>query len=145
MTFTIEGFFEVATQSWPEWELKLVGKTVVFTSVFPTLHCAIYIMSTGDTRRSQSATFFNPKGKQGEKENQRLAKRKCEELTPSVLAQQTSTSTLTGENEVTETPFLGFTSSTDKQKEKIALKLNRLKDKTIRYESHKDFFESLLS
>ena len=31
-------------------------------------------MSTGDTRQSQSATFFNLKGKQGEEENQRLAK-----------------------------------------------------------------------
>ena len=102
-------------------------------------------MSTGDTRWSQSAIFFNPKGKQREEENQRLAKRKHEEFTPTILVEQTSTSTLTGENEVTEMPFLGFTSSTDKQKEKIALKLNRLKDKTIRYESHKDFFESLLS
>ena len=38
-------------------------------------------MSTGDTRTSQSATFFNLKEKQGEEENQRLAKRKREELT----------------------------------------------------------------
>ena len=85
------------------------------------------------------------KRKQGEEENQRLAKRKSEELTPTNLVEQTSASTLTGENEVTETPFLGFTSSTDKQKEKIALKLNRLKDKTMRYESHKDFLKRCLT
>ena len=95
---------------WP----KLVGKFVIFNSVFPILHCSIYIMSTGDTRRSQSATFFNIKGKQEEEENQLLAKRKCEELTPTILVEQTSTSTFIGENEATETPFSGFTSSTDK-------------------------------
>ena len=39
----------------------------------------------------------------------------------------------------------GFTSSTDKQKEKIALKLNHLTDKSIRYESHKDFFNCYLA
>ena len=33
---------------------------------FPILGCSIYIMSFGDTRQSQSATFFNLKGKQGE-------------------------------------------------------------------------------
>ena len=61
-------------------------------------------MSTGDTRRSQSATFFNPKGKKGEEENQHLAKRKREELTTTILAEETSTSTLIGENEVIRTP-----------------------------------------
>ena len=41
-------------------------------------------------------------------------------------------------------PFLGFTSSTDKQKEKIAPKLNCLKDKSIRHKSHKDFLNCYL-
>ena len=90
--------------------------------------------TTGDTRRRESRTFFNLKGKQGEEENQRLPKRKREELTPTILAEQTSTTPLIRENEVTETPFSGITSSKDKQKEKIALKLNRLKHKSIRYE-----------
>ena len=84
------------------------------------------------TRQIQSATFFDLKGKQGEEENELLAKRKYEELTPTILAEQTSTSTFIGKNEVTETSFSGFTPSTDKQKVKIALKLNRLKDKFIR-------------
>ena len=42
-----------------------------------------------------------------------------------------------------ETPFSGFTSSTDKQKEKIELTLDRLKDNSIRYESHKVFLNRL--
>ena len=79
-------------------------------------------------------TFFNLKGKQGGEKNQHLSKRKREELEPTILVEQTSTSTLMRENEKTETPSSGFTSSTDKQKEKMALKLNRLKDKSIRYE-----------
>ena len=80
-------------------------------------------------------TFFNLKGKQGGEKNQHLSKRKREELEPTILVEQTSTSTLMRENEKTETPSSGFTSSTDKQKEKMALKLNCLKDKSIRYES----------
>ena len=79
-------------------------------------------------------TFFNLKGKQGGEKNQHLSKRKREELEPTILVEQTSTSTLMRENEKTEMPSSGFTSSTDKQKEKMALKLNRLKDKSIRYE-----------
>ena len=44
---------------------------------------------------------------------------------------------------MTETLFLGFTSSTDKQKEKIVLTLDRLKDNSTRYESHKVFLNRL--
>ena len=46
---------------------------------------------------------------------------------------------------MTEMPFSGFTSSKDKQKENIALKRNRLKDKSIRYESHKDLLNRCLT
>ena len=51
---------------------------------------------------------------------------------------QTSTSTLVGEenNEKHCSRQLG---SSEKNKEQIALKLNRLKDKAVRYKSHKDF------
>ena len=62
-----------------------------------------------------------------------------------ILAEQTSTSTFIGENEVTETPFSGFTLSTDKHKEKAALKLNRLKYESIRYESHEDILNHCLA
>ena len=63
--------------------------------------------------------------------------------TPTILVEQTST--LIGGNDLTETSFSGFTSPTDKQKEMIALKLNCLKDKSIRCESHKRLFEPLFS
>ena len=90
-------------------------------------------------------TFFNRKGKQGEEENQCLAKRKREELTPTILVEQTSTNALIGGNEVMGTPVSGFTSPTDKQKERTAHKVNFLKDKFIRYESHKDFLNHCLA
>lgn len=109
----------------------------MYSLVFP------HITSTGDTIQGQSATFFYLKRKQGEEENQRLAKRKHEDFTRTILVEQTQTSTLIEENELTETPFSGFTSSTDKQKEKIVLTLDRLKDNSIRYESHKVFLNRL--
>ena len=59
--------------------------------------------------------------------------------------EQTWTSTLIGESEVPEAPLSRFTSSTEKQKEKIARKLNRLKDKSIKYESYKDFLNRCLA
>ena len=80
-------------------------------------------MSTEDTRQSKLAIFFNLKGKQGKEENQNLAKRKREELIPTILVEQTLTSTLIGENKVTETPFSGFTSSTLSKKKKWRLNL----------------------
>ena len=42
-------------------------------------------MYTGNTRRSQSANFFNPKAKQAEEENCCMAGRKCDELIPALL------------------------------------------------------------
>ena len=42
-------------------------------------------MSTRDSRRSQSANFFNPKVKHKEEEKQCLAIRKREEVTPTIL------------------------------------------------------------
>ena len=100
---------------------------------------------TGDTRRSQSVTFFNLKGKQGEEENQHSAKRKREELTPIILVERTLTSTLLVVNDVIQMLFFGFASSMDKQKEKIELKLNHLKDKSIRYDPHKDFLDCCIA
>ena len=55
-------------------------------------------MSSGETRRIQSAIFFNTKTKDGEEGNNRISsKRKRDELTPTTLVQQTSKSTLIGE------------------------------------------------
>ena len=61
-----------------------------------------------------------------------------------MLVKQTSTRTLAGENEVIGTTASEFTLSIYMQKQNIALKVNRLKDKSIRYESHR-FFEPLFS
>ena len=57
-------------------------------------------MSSGETRRTQSAIFFNTKTKDGEEGNSRIpSKRKRDELTPTRLVEQTSTSTLVGEED----------------------------------------------
>ena len=41
---------------------------------FPILHCSNCMMSTEDTRRSQSGTLFNLKGKQGEEKSEENVK-----------------------------------------------------------------------
>ena len=96
-------------------------------------------MSTGDTRHSQSAIFFNNKSKQGEETSNKTSKRKCEEQTPNILVEQASTCTLVNEDTNQMTSSLQQTPATNKNKKQVALKLNRLKDKVTRYESHKDF------
>ena len=96
-------------------------------------------MSTGDTRHSQSAIFFNNKSKQGEETSNKTSKRKCEEQTPNILVEQASTCTLVNEDTNQMTSSLQQTPATNKNKEQVALKLNRLKDKVTRYESRKDF------
>ena len=98
-----------------------------------------YIASTGETRRSQSAIFFNSKSKQGEETNNRTSKRKREEQTPNILEEEASTCTLVNEDTNQMTSSLPKTPATNKNKEQVALKLDRLKDKLTKYESHKDF------
>ena len=75
---------------------QLVGnRYIVFASAFPIINCATYIMSSGETRRIQSAILYNTKTKDGEEGNNRISsKRKRDELTPTTLVEQTSTSTL---------------------------------------------------
>ena len=55
-------------------------------------------MPAEDTRRSQSAIFFNSKSKQGEETNNRTSKRKREEQTPNILEEEASTCTLVNED-----------------------------------------------
>ena len=97
------------------------------------------MMSTGDTRRSQSTIFFNNKSKQGEETNTSTSKRKREEQTPNILVEQASTCTLVNKDTNQITSSLQQTPAINKNKEQVALKLNRLKDKVTRYESRKDF------
>ena len=57
-------------------------------------------MSSGETRQTQSAIFFNTNTKDREEGNSRIpSKRKQDELTPTILVEQTSTSTLVGEED----------------------------------------------
>ena len=55
------------------------------------------------------------------------------------MVKQTSTCTPVDEDANQMTSSLQQTPATNKSKEQAALKLNRLKDKVTRYESHKDF------
>ena len=94
-------------------------------------------MSFGKTRRTQSAMFFNTKTKDEEEGNNRIpSKRKRDELTPTEIVEQT-TSTLVGKEDNETTHCSRQLQSTDKNKEQIALKLNRLKDKAVSYKSHR--------
>ena len=100
-------------------------------------------MASGDVRRTQSANFFKTTRRNEEGINPK-AKRPREEATPEVLVETASTLTLVEERtEVNPNLLL-----TEEQKEKkahyLAIKLNRLKDKNLRYTSHKEFLTSCI-
>ena len=77
-------------------------------------------MSSGETRRTQSAIFFNTKTKDGEEGNSRIpSKRKRDELTPTILVEQTSTSTLIAEEDNETTHCSRQLGSSDKIKNKL--------------------------
>ena len=101
------------------------------------------MLSKGQTRPIHSATFFNTFRKDGEcskPNSQPPSKRQQEESeNPIILANQASTARLVEEtinegNKLSSLPMSG-----ERKKEQLALKLNRLKDKNARYESHKEF------
>jgi len=109
-------------------------------------------MSSGEPRRSQSATFFNNSKKAGESANQQRpppVKRQRENDTPhpSIAVEQPSTATLVEEPLSTDFSYLSPTPPQRRyvNKEKTALKLNRLKDKNIRFESHKEFLTNCIN
>ena len=103
-------------------------------------------MSSGETRRTQSAIFFNTKTKDGEEGNSRIpSKRKRDELTPTILVEQTSISALVGEEDNEATHCSQRLGSSVKNKDQIVLKLNRLKDKAVRHKSHKDFLSPCIA
>ena len=87
-------------------------------------------MSSGETRRTQSAIFLNTKAKDGEEGNCRIPpKRKRDEPTSAILVEQTATSTLVGEEDNETTHCSRQLRSPDKNKEHIVLKLNDLQAK----------------
>ena len=102
---------------------------------------------TGDTRRSHSATFFTSSRKQGEDSNPKPNKRfREEETNPSILVSGASTDTLIEEPTSINTSYLQPSTPTHTyiNKEQVAVKLNRLKDKSARYESHKEFLSNCI-
>ena len=82
------------------------------------------MMSSGETRRTQSAILFNTKSKDGEEGSRKIqSKRNRDELTPAILVEH-STSTLVREQGNETTHCLRQLRSADKNKEQMALKLN---------------------
>ena len=118
-------------------------------------------MSTGQARRTQSATkFFNKKAKIGEETDAdaQNSKRKRNETNPVFLTEQASTSTFVNTSEtsllnttqtaaanMTETPSFQVILAQNNDKEGVKLKLNRLKEKHARYEPHKEFLTRCIS
>ena len=99
-------------------------------------------MSTGEARRSQSAISFNVVKKYGEISNQRPGKRlrgDMEDLTPEILVSQASTSTITDEGENTNPNLLTTRPTRTRNTDALAIKLNRLREKSARYNSRTDF------
>ena len=88
-------------------------------------------MSTGETRRSQAAIFFNNKSKQGEETNNMTSKWKRDEQTQNILVEEPSSCTLVNEGTNQMPSSLQQTPATNKNIEQVSLKLNRLKGKDL--------------
>ena len=106
-------------------------------------------MSTGDARRSQSAISFSFTKKQSENTtSQRATKRlgeNLEEATPTIIVNQASTVTITEESVNINHKLLTASPNHYTQPNcRLALKLNRLKEKSARYVSHKDFIKQCI-
>ena len=67
---------------------------VFYKCFFPIIHCATYILSSGETRQTQTAIFFNTKTKDREEGNRRISsKRKRNELTSTLVGEEDSETT----------------------------------------------------
>ena len=104
--------------------------------------------STGDARRSQSAIALSFSKKQGESSSQRSkrSREQMEDQTPTIMVSQASTATITNET-VNTNPNLLSPFSTQTQyhnTDGLAIKLNRLKEKSARYTSHKEFLSQCI-
>ena len=98
-----------------------------------------------ETRRSQSATFFNTVNKQGESSKQTSTKRlRIEEENPSIQLDHELTNILIQQSSVIDMNVLVTPVDRSINKEKLAMKLNHLKNKSARYESHKSFLNQCI-
>ena len=89
-------------------------------------------MSTGDARRSQSATIFDTFRKEKDSTNhgnKPPSKRLREDGNPAILVSEASTTTLITDNLKEDQNFLIAPTFAEQHKEQQAMKLNCLKDK----------------
>ena len=100
-------------------------------------------MSTGDTRRSQSTIIFDTFRKEKDSTNHgnKLPSKRLreEDNNPAILAREASTTTLMVDNLNEDQNFLITPAFAERSKEQQTMKLNRLKDKNARYQSHREF------
>ena len=97
-------------------------------------------MSKGEARRSQSAISFNFEQVTKSFQDQTKEQERKQDTPPTLLVNQASTSTITEEPITVNVNYLSCRANNNKQNtDKLALKLNQLKDKSARYVSHKEF------
>ena len=105
-------------------------------------------MSTGDIRRSQSTTIFDTFRKEKDSTNHTnklLSKYLREEDdNPAILVSEASTSTLITDNLKEDQNYLITPTFAERHKEQQAKKLNRLKNKNARYQSHREFLSQCI-
>ena len=103
-------------------------------------------MPKGDVRRSHSANFFKVTGRLEEEINQR-PKRLRDENNPSpeTFDETPSTATLVEESNTVNPKFLSPETHNQKSSNHLVIKLNRLKDKQVRFESHKVFLSRCIT
>ena len=97
-------------------------------------------MPYGDVICSHSANFFKVTERLEEEINQR-SERLREENNPSpdIFVETPSTSTLLEESSTVNATFLSPETHNHKSNNYLLIKLNRLKDKQVRFKSHKEF------
>ena len=104
-------------------------------------------MSTGNTRRSQSATIFDTFRQEKDSTNHRKkppSKPLREDDNPAILVSEASTATLIADNLKEDQNFLITPTFAERYKEQQAMKLNRLKDKDAQYQSHREFLSQCI-
>ena len=104
-------------------------------------------MSTGNTRRSESATIFDTFRKEKDSTNhgnKPPSKRLREDDNPAILVSEASTSTLIADNLKKDQNFLITPTFAERHKEQQTMKLNCLKDKNAQYQSHREFLSQCI-
>ena len=105
-------------------------------------------MSIRDTRRSQSATIFDTFRKEKDSTNHdnkpRSKRLREEDDSPAVLVSEASTATLIADNLTEDQHLLITPTFAERHKEQQSMKLNRLKDKNARYQSHRELLSQCI-